>query len=45
MLARCLPSIAPSKFAPLEDSFVEMCIKDRARAISSLLASTAFGVR
>lgn len=45
MLTRCLPSIAPSKFATLEDSFAEACARDRAAAIASLLASTAFGVR
>jgi hypothetical protein len=45
MLSRCLPSIAPSQYAGLENDFAEMCAKDPAVAISSLLASTAFGVR
>jgi hypothetical protein len=45
MLTRCLPSMAPSKYAALEDSFAATCAKDPAVAISSLLASTAFGVR
>lgn len=45
MLARCLPSIAPSKYASLEDSFAMTCKTDPAAAIASLLASTAFGVR
>ncbi|MFO0739925.1 MAG: hypothetical protein U0270_28765 [Labilithrix sp.] len=45
MLARCLPSIAPSKYAALEATFAEACAKDTATAIASLLASTAFGVQ
>lgn len=45
MLQRCLPSVAPDKFAGLEDSFAQSCAKDQAGAIASLLASTAFGVR
>jgi len=45
MLLRCLPGISPDKFAGIEGSFAETCAKDRATAISSLLASTAFGVR
>jgi hypothetical protein len=45
MLARCLPSIAPSTYANLEDSFASTCATNPATAIASLLASTAFGVR
>ena len=45
MLARCLPSIAPSQYAPLESSFADTCAKDPATAVASLLASTAFGVQ
>lgn len=45
MLTRCLPSIAPSKYAALESEFAAMCSKDQASAIASLLGSTAFGVQ
>lgn len=45
MLTRCLPSVAPSKYAALEEAFAATCANDPAAAISSLLASTAFGVR
>jgi hypothetical protein len=45
MLERCLPSIAPSQYAPLEDTFSQTCATNPAGAIASLLASTAFGVR
>lgn len=45
MLARCLPSIAPSQYAALESSFAETCSHQPAKAIASLLASTAFGVQ
>jgi hypothetical protein len=45
MLGRCLPSVAPDKYAGIEDSFASTCATDTAAAISSLLASTAFGVR
>jgi hypothetical protein len=45
MLSRCLPSVAPDKYAGLEATFADTCAKDQAGAIASLLASTAFGVQ
>lgn len=45
MIARCLPSIAPSEYAPLEGTFADTCAKAPATAIASLIASTAFGVQ
>lgn len=45
MLQRCLPSVAPATYAALEESFATTCAAAPAVAISSLLASTAFGVR
>lgn len=45
MLTRCLPAVAPDRYVGLEAEFSATCATDPAAAISSLLASTAFGVR
>ena len=45
MLARCLPSIDPTKYAALQGAFADKCAQQPATAIASLIASTAFGVQ